>query len=306
MFTPILACCQQPFTLIIFPMTDVLNPLREQIDAIDEQLISLIKQRISVVEQVGKFKKATAPNLCPVRAGREASMIRNIAESFKGSSFSAATAAAIWRLIIGASTHAESKLVISVLYNEKEHDYFWMAREYFGPSVTIIKQPNVKRIISDVLEGKSTIGLLPNFLANDGEEWWASLVQASADSPKIFAHLPFVFTDEAAKRMPTALAIAKLVPESSGEDTSFYVLHTPHDVSRNRLQSSFAAANLTAQWHGVLTPHPDSRLHLIEIKGFIEPSHEQFKQFTDSLGSSLLQVTFLGAHAIPFTLASEK
>jgi chorismate mutase/prephenate dehydratase len=175
MFTPILACCQQPFTLIISLMTDALIPLREQIDTIDEQLIRLIKQRIAVVEKVGEVKKVTAPNLCPIRAGREA--IRSIAERFKGSSFSAATAAAIWRLIIGASTHAESKLVISVLYNEKEHDYFWMAREYFGPSVTIIKQPNVKRIISDVLEGKSTIGLLPNFSASDKDEWWAALVQ---------------------------------------------------------------------------------------------------------------------------------
>jgi hypothetical protein len=128
----------------------------------------------------------------------------------------------------------------------------------------------------------------------------------AADSPKIFAHLPFIFTDEAAKRMPTALAIAKLVPESSGDDTSFYVLHTLHDVSQNRLQSSFSAANLTAQWHGVSTSHPDSRLHLIELKGFIEPSHEQFKQFTDSLGASLVQATFLGAHAVPFTLVSEE
>ncbi len=287
-------------------MTDSLIPLREQIDAIDEQLIGLIKQRIAVVEKVGEFKKATAPNLCPIRAGREATMIRSIAECFKDSSFSAATAAAIWRLIIGASTHAESKLVISVLYTEKEHDYFWMAREYFGPSVTITKQPNVKRVISDVLEGKSTIGLLPNFSASDGDEWWASLVQAAADAPKIFAHLPFVFTDESAKRMPTALAIAKLLPEDSGEDVSFYVLNTANDVSQHRLQSSFTSANLIAQWHGISAPQMDSRLHLVELQGFIEPSHEQFKQFTDSLGASLLQTTFLGAHALPFTLASEE
>lgn len=287
-------------------MTDELQNYRKQIDAIDERLIALFKERIAIVEQVGKHKQESAPHLFPIRPAREAQLLRNIAANFKDSAFNAATACAIWRLIIGASTHVESNLIISVYATGDLQDYAWLAREYFGPSATLIKQPHIKRVISDVIDGKATIGVVPTFTTSSENNDWASLVQSAADAPKIFAHLPFVTSGEAMKNAPTAFAFSKLLPEDSGDDASLFVLQTQHDVSQNRLQTAFTAANISAQWIGITSLQPDTRLHLVELKGFITPEHTGFQSFASALNSSLQQVTFLGAYATPFTIQSNE
>lgn len=287
-------------------MNDQLLSLRQQIDTIDEQLIGLLKQRIGIVERVGELKNQSTPHLCPIRAGREARMIRQIVERFKGSHFSAVNAAAIWRLIIGASTHVESPLTISVLHNETEQGFIWLAREYFGPCITLIRQPNVKRVIGDVMENKAAIGLVPRLLASENNDWWGSLLQESADAPKIFASVPFILTEPESARMPQAFAIARLMPEDSGDDISFYALHTVHDLSQNRMQSCFTEAGISAQWHAIESPSTDYRLHLVELAGFIAPDHPGLEQFKETLGTSLIQASFLGAYAVPFAITNDQ
>lgn len=287
-------------------MTDELQTYRKQIDAIDERLIALLKERIAVVEQVGKHKQEHTPHLFPIRPAREAQLLRSIAKSFEGSAFNAATACAIWRLIIGASTHLESNLTLSVYATQDVQDYYWLAHEYFGPCATIIKQPHVKRVIGDVIEGKAAIGIVPTFSTSDETSEWSNLVQSAADAPKIFAHLPFVLAGEHMKTQPTAFAFSKLLPEDSGDDVSFFALQTQHDTSQHRMQTAFAAAKISAQWLGITSTQPDTRLHLVELGGFITPDHSGFKSFAASLNSALQQVTFLGAYATPFTLASEE
>ena len=283
-------------------MTNELETYRREIDAFDDQIASLLQARLSVVKKVGEYKHRHASKLCPIRPGREATMLRRIAQIFTGSPFSPAAAAQLWRIIIGTSTALEAKLSISVYAPDDNRDLFWLAREYFGPSAIITRQPHAKRVIGDVMDGTAAVGVIPPLSADIESNWWSHLLQAGADNPKIFAHLPFVYHSEDPKQFPSALAFSRVLPEDSGDDVSVFVLAADHNVSQNRLQTEFSNANLSAQWLTIGSLSDAERHHVIELQGFVTPEHEGFKKFLAAMGDSLAQVYFLGAYAVPFTI----
>ena len=287
-------------------MDNPLETYRREIDALDDQLIGLLKQRLGIVKKVGEYKQQTAAALCPIRPGREASMLRRIAECFAGSDFSPAAATQIWRLIIGTSTALEADLSISVYAPETNKDLFWLAREYFGPAARISRQPHIKRVIGDVMDGTASVGIVPPLTVDPESNWWAHLLQPAANAPKIFAHLPFVYHGENPKHFPAALAFARVVPEESGDDVSLYVLEADHDVSQHRLQTAFGAAGLSVGWIAVGSIHPNQRHHVIEIKGFVPPQHAGFASFLSTLGGGVQQAHYLGAYAAPFTIPQQE
>lgn len=278
---------------------------RREIDVLDNQIIELLQTRLNVVQKVGEYKKRTSSKLCPIRPGREASMLRRIAKSFTGSTFSPAAAAQLWRIIIGTSTALEAKLTISVYAPDDNRDLFWLAREYFGPAATITRQPHAKRVIGDVIDGSAAVGIIPPLSADIESNWWSHLLQAGADNPKIFAHLPFVYHNEDRKNFPSALAFSRVLPEDSGDDMSVFVLQAEHNVSQHRLQTELNNAGLSAHWLNIGSLSANERHHVIELKGFITPDHTQFQQFLATMGKSIPHVYFLGAYATPFTLKEE-
>jgi chorismate mutase len=291
-------------TSIIPDNDDNLAKFRHKIDEIDEKIIQLLKERIEIVKQVGEFKKKTSTVPCPIRPRREAEMIRRIVEKFRASDFPSTAAAAIWRIIIGASTGLEANLTLSVLANENDNNLYWLAREYFGPNSPIIKQPHINRIIGDVLDGKAAVGIIPFLRGADTSNWWTALMQPGANTPKIFAHVPLIYTDIPGKAIPSALAIAKLIPEPSGDDMSLIVIEADHNVSQHRLQTAFMNAKLEVTWLNIVNLTPVSRHHLVEIKGFITSEHAGFASSLSALGQSVLSTYYLGAYAAPMTIAN--
>jgi len=221
-----------------------ITEFRKQIDDIDDKIIEQIMARITVVKKVGEHKQIIDTHPCPIRPAREAMMLRAICQRFATTDFPAIAASAIWRIIIGASTSVEADMTLSVFSHGNDNDLFWLAREYFGTSAPIIKQPHEKRVISDVVEGKAAVGIVPILKGGDSNEWWVSLLQQGENTPKIFAHIPFVYTSDSDKNFPSALAIAKLAPEPSGDDVSILVIEASSDVSQSRLQTAFKAARL--------------------------------------------------------------
>jgi len=283
-------------------MTQELDNFRREIDHIDDQIADLLKRRLGVVQRVGEFKRETAPGLCPIRPGREATMIRRIAELFKGTNFAPAAAAQLWRIIIGTATALEAKLIISVYATESERDLFWLAREYFGPSATIVKQPHIKRVIADVMDGKAAVGVVPVISGDDSSFWWTNLLQPNQQPPKIFAHLPFTYFNEKPQQFPSGFAFSRIAPEDSGDDVSLYVLEVEHNLSQSSMQAALNNEKLKANWVSVATLSPDFRHHLIEIKGFIPPNHPDLQKALGNLGGTVQHVHFLGAYAVPFTI----
>lgn len=175
---------------------------RARIDALDTQLIALFKERIGIVKQVAALKAANWPGKCHIRSGREGRMHQRIAEAFRDSDFPAPAALAIWRQIIGASTHVESPLVIAATSAEQEA----MAREYFGVTAHVHQFSN----LADALADKQRTIILTT--TSD-----LPVVRAIAPKMKIFAALPLQQAE------PSALALAELTPEASGDDVSYYL-----------------------------------------------------------------------------------
>ncbi|MDX2073419.1 MAG: chorismate mutase [Alphaproteobacteria bacterium] len=287
-------------------MTDELETYRREIDRLDEQLAELLKARLGIVKKVGTYKERNGSPPCPIRPGREATMLRRIATLFAGSDFAPAAAAQLWRTIIGTSTALEARLSISIYAPGENRDLFWLAREYFGPAAILTRQPHVKRVIGDVMDGTAAVGIIPPLSFEPESHWWSHMLAGNGDSPKIFAHLPFVYHGEDPKHFPSALAFAKLAPEDSGDDVSLFVLQADHNVSQHRLQTAFGSAKLSVNWVAICSLSPDQRHHIVEIKGFVTPEHAGFKSFLAGLGDAIQQAHFLGAYAVPFTIEEKK
>jgi chorismate mutase / prephenate dehydratase len=284
-----------------------LSAFRKQIDDIDDKLIELLIQRIGIVKQVGALKMANEPGKCPIRAGREADMVRRIMKKFEGTAFFPAAAGAIWRTLIGASTSAESQLTISVFAPGQNNDYYWLGREYFGAFNPSIKQPNVKRVIGDVMDGKASVGIIPMPHHTDTEHWWTNLMQPGKDMPRVFAQVPFIYPDSMDKDASIGLAIACIEPEQTADDLTLVVMETDYNVSQHRLQTAFATAKMEARWITIATLTPSSRHHLLEIRGFITPDHSGMKSLLASLGpSSVLQTHYLGSYATPVLMSNSE
>lgn len=277
---------------------------REAIDALDDKIIDLMIERIGVVQRVGKLKEKTAPGQCPIRAGREADMIRRIMKRFEGTAFPPAAAGAMWRLIIAASTAVESPLKISVYTPEGNNDLYWLAREYFGFFNPSSRQPHIKRVIGDVIDKKAAVGILPMPHSSDTDYWWTNLMQSGKDRPQVFAQIPFIHPDTLGKDTHAALAIANIAPEKTGDDTSLIVMETDFNVSQNRLQTAFSTAKMKATWIQIASLNPSSRHHLIEVKGFITPEHKEMQALISGLGANtVLNVCYLGAYATPIMMS---
>lgn len=283
-----------------------LTAFRQQIDALDEKLIALLMERIGIVKKVGDIKRKTHPGQCPIRPGREAAMVRELMKKCENAEFPPAAVAAMWRILIGASTSVESALKLAVFTPDNDPSLYWLAREYFGSFLPVNRHPHVKRVIGDIMDGKASVGIVPTLHGADTSYWWTNLVQPGGDLPKIFAHIPFVYNGTPSRDIPTGLAIAQIEPEASGDDISLIVLEAEHNTSQHRLQGAFAQAKLEPNWVSVATIGPATRHHLIELKGFITAGHPAITALQESLGASIVNLSFLGAYAVPVTLKSSE
>lgn len=284
-----------------------LAALRGQIDAVDEKLVSLIRQRTDIVKQVGLLKGKHVPDLCPIRAAREATQLRNIIKAFEGSAFPAAAAISIWRLIISASLSVESELKLSIYAPADDASCALLAGEYFGQFLPALRQTAPRRVIADVIDGKATIGVLPAPRMDETQPWWLDLAAMGTENkaPTIFARLPFA-TPARPAQGGYALAIASVASEASGNDISFLALSMDESLSTHRLQSAFATAKIEANWAGMSTQADGKRQLLVEMKGYHTPETSALKSMLTSLGNGLNSAVFLGSYAVPVTLATAK
>lgn len=277
-------------------MIDEIPKFRAAIDAIDDQLMTLLNERSQLVRKVGAIKKQTqAADVCYIRAGREADMVRRIVDHSRRNGFPAAAAAHMWRIIISASLTLESSLSTTVFATDANSELYWLAREYFGNFIPVMREPTARRVIGDVMDGKAQVGILP--IPDDSGEgkWWQKLPEGI----NIFACVPFILTGNASVK---AFAIARLEPEPTSEDATFVSIETDRDMSQSRLKSLLDKQHLEVRWLATDNFASGHRAHLIEIKGFLQPRDPAITALSAEAGASLLAIRVLGAYALPIQL----
>ncbi len=192
--------------------TAALATLRHRIDTLDDKLIEHLKERIAIIEEVAALKRAHTPSHCHIRSGREVAMHARIYNAFNASPFSAVAALSIWRQIIGASTHLESPITVSISASTPE--LIALAREYFGRVITITTPATVSDAIAEIASARATIMIIP---ASSALSDWQALESSSLN---IFAALPIIL---AQNEPPIAYAAAMITPEASGNDETLYM-----------------------------------------------------------------------------------
>ncbi len=195
-----------------------LAKLRAQINNIDDEIISLLKQRVKIVRRVGNIKKESSTSQSFIRAGREAKMLRDLTKKANGI-FPPEAIATMWRMIISTSLSIEQEIILHI-YKVHNNNCFWLAREYFGTFLQIKQHTNPQSLIKEVAKNSAAVGILP-FIDKSAKPWWLR-PKNEKNNIYVFAKIPFI--EEAS--LPSALAIANTIPETTKDDVSIFVINT--------------------------------------------------------------------------------
>jgi chorismate mutase/prephenate dehydratase len=263
-----------------------LSRFRAQIDAIDDKIIDLLKDRMEIVKQVGEHKAKNSATSSFIRAGREASMLRNLTKKADGK-FPPAAIATIWRMIISTSLCTEQNMSISA-YASKDQACYWLAREYFGAFVKTERYASTDKVIGNVANGKTSIGILP-LIDNSPSPWW---IRPSTEKNDIyiFARIPFI--EDKDPLVPPVLAIANVMPEQTDDDISVIAMHTKSSISD--ITTAFKNCSLNAN----IIATKNNTDYLIEVDKFLKVGESSLNDISSKLSSGSF-LRLMGAYAAP-------
>ncbi len=275
--------------------------LREEINALDDKIFPLLKSRFEVVEKVAELKGCNLQGKSFIRPAREVELIRKIAAYDFGKA-DKVSMVRLMRGLIAASLSIEQGLRICYPSTGNSYsNYYWLAREFFGASSIFTRVQNANRVISEIIEKKDQIGILP--LPQDTEElWWVSLADSTRAMPKVFAQLPGYESDEkGASQEPAALAVGNVDLEPSQDDITLIAFSVAEGLSRAKVSTLWQ--KLGVRGNIIATTATDSRQDLVwylfEAQGFMLEGGDVLTKFRQELGKGLLILKVIGAYAAP-------
>jgi chorismate mutase len=235
-----------------------LDEVRARIDAIDADLLALIDERASLAIQVAAAKAAAGDaGKFGLRPGRETQLLRRLIERPRKAA-PASLVVRIWRELIGDSLSRQGPFHIAVWGGKDGARALDVARLRFGvaPPLKLAAKPE------DALAAARTpggVGVLS--LAADAP-WWGRLL--AEPQLKVFAALPCL----AAWGPLSALAVAEVDVEPTGQDQTFWVTDAPGPSQsiEDALGRDGVAGDLIAEAGG---------LKLYALLGFYEPDDER-------------------------------
>ena len=154
-------------------------------------------------------------------------------------------------------------------------------------------------VLQRVQEVPGAIGLLPLPKMGEEDPWWPALADETDTQtvPRIIWRLPFYSLPTGQYKKLGAFAVAKLVPEASGQDMTLLSIETDRDTSQASLLEQleiydFAYQPLSIQEAGEAGRH----LLLIELEGFINPDDCRLLSLQAKMGDEFLRIAVLGAY----------
>lgn len=265
-----------------------LDSLREKIDLIDDKILELISHRVEFVKEVGEIKKESSASQSFIRAGREASMLRNLIKKSDGV-LPPAAIATIWRMLISASLSIEQGMEIHTL-SAADKRCFWLAREYFGAFLSMYSEENVEDLITKVANKPAAVGVLP--LIDDSKTPWWVRPAAEANDIYVFARIPFIETKES--QISPVLAIANTCPEVTGDDISLFAVTAGN--SEDEILEIFLYQGVKAD---ILSKATNA--YLVEVKGFIQAGDAIINNIANKLDGDVV-VRLMGSYAVPVVI----
>ncbi len=165
-----------------------LAALRADIDRIDSAMHDLLMERGRIIDRLIAVKKTSASGSA-FRPGREASMMRMIAERHTGL-LPLDTVEGIWRVIIATFTYVQAPFAVHADVSGGDAPMRDSARFHFGFTVPYRPHPSAAAVIAAVAASRGDLGVFRLDQGVTAGAWWRQLV--GPGRPKVIARLPFI------------------------------------------------------------------------------------------------------------------
>jgi chorismate mutase len=233
-----------------------LEEVRHRLDGIDRELLRLIDERSALAGAVAAAKAAAGQSdRFGLRPGRETDILRRLLAS---SSATPSLVVRLWRELIGDSLSRQGPFHLAVWGGRDAGRTVELARFRFGAA------PPLKTVerAEDALAAARTLGGVAALALPRDSAWWGRLL--AEPRLKVFAALPCL----AAWGPLSALAVADVDVEPTGNDRTFWVTDAPGAVSaiQDALSRDGVAASLLVEAGG---------LKLFTLAGFYQPEDER-------------------------------
>lgn len=166
-----------------------LAELRVELDRIDAAMQALLIERSRVTDRVEDVKRRAGTAGSAFRPGREAEIMRMLAERHQGS-YPFDGTENIWRVIIATSTHTQVPFTVHGDISGGDGPIRDSVRFHFGFTVPFQPEMNAASVIEAVAKNPSDLGVFPKEQSFETGAWWRLL--HGETRPKIIVRLPFV------------------------------------------------------------------------------------------------------------------
>ena len=266
--------------------------LRQDIDRIDEAMHRLLMERGTIIERLIAVKR-TSDSGSAFRPGREASMMKALAERHEGL-LPLDTVESIWRVIIATFTYVQAGYAVHADVSGGDAPMRDSARFHFGFTVPYLMHPSADAVIEAVATSRGDLGIFRLSQGASSGAWWRSL--AGANRPKVIARLPFIERPDHPAGTPV-FCISKPLTEAAVRDVVLYAAqferwHKGATEALTRLGGEAVASAADASGLSVLVAAP----------GDLDPA--ALRESLAGAGASLADLVEIGSHAARFRVAS--
>lgn len=204
-----------------------LDTLRVEIDRIDAAMHELLIDRSAIIDELIAIK-ARQGGGSAFRPGREAEMMRRIAERHRGR-LPLDTVESIWRVIISTFTYVQSTYAVHADTAGGDAAMRDCARFHFGFTVPLMSHLGAEGVIRAVAEAAGDLGLIRIEQPLSRAPWWHALTPPQA--PKIIARLPFVERPDHPAGIPV-FVVARPLAAAAARDVVLHAVQLPewHDA----------------------------------------------------------------------------
>lgn len=276
-----------------------LATLRAEIDRIDAEMHALLIQRGTIIDRLIAVKGTTASGSA-FRPGREAAMMRRVAERHRGL-LPLDTVEGIWRVIIATFTYVQAPFSVHADVSGGDPAMRDSARFHFGFTVPYRPHPTCAAVIEAVAASRGDLGIF-RFESKGtngavrppkGEAWWEGLI--GEGRPKVIARLPFIERPTHPAGTPV-FVVAKPLEDPTAAQRD-WVLHAARTATWTA-ETERALQDLYGEVVGRAKPRGEGERLLIAVPGGVGP--RQLREALDRAGAEVAALDETGSHAARF------
>jgi len=259
-------------------------------------LHGLIRRRADLVDRIAASKP---PGGLALRPGREAQVMRQRLQTHQGP-FPAAAVYRMWREMMCAFTMMQTPDIKVAICRPHDQPGYWdLARDHFGCQVPLVGYASPMQVLAEVRANPTTIGVVPAPIETDTAPWWPLLASGEPTLPNVVARLPFLVMPNARARGISALVLARIEPEESGEDRALISVEVEEGISRNRIAGALTKVGLPAFSSAMDQVVAGVHHYLLELPDVIGDTDPRLRALETALGLNRGRVAALGAYAVP-------